>query len=813
VGNENNAADYSKIYFLQNGNRYSSIFDAYFTRLARQAILNGAGIVQLFKKQAEDTKVNGEFFVDSQHTMSKISCRTGDALSLFNPMGIVSGFGNFVSSALGQVVSTLKNGVGFVVGLVVPKSSDTEAPTVPPQEPPQDNSPLADTSDDISPDTEAATGADENLISTNTPVVAPPAPTSILPPRPVATTAATTSAAGTTQATTTATSSSTLVYAGGGGGSASIQNHAPVDDIAEDNPDEKSTSTAANSTSTEEMATSTDSFATSTEETATTTLDNATSTATTTDFAPPATDHVLISEILFDAEGPDTGKEFIELYNPADTSKNLTGYKLKYTTGNSTTTQTLAAVRAATSTEQPIIPARGFLLFGFGEYDSQNYGGITGDISRSASLPNGENAHGDPQKIDLGLYNETNAKIDASSYDKTSTPAPGYSLERMAWDGSVCISASSENEFLGNGCATGENQFESRQTPRPQNSLSLPEPREKPTTPATADGSAMAIYDPPTLSVNFSWAPSADATGGTSTILYALYDTSTSSPVLVSTTTTTTSSIPISQTGRVYSFGLTAKDRDGFSSATSSIDIEIPGLPPTEPENFTAIFDDIGIKLNLSWSSSTDSDSSNSEITYEINVSTSTELSSSTWASVDKSLSTQVDVSLGNSYVLGVRARDTEGNYSEVNILNWSFPTGFNPNLLTATSSNGNFTFVPRAGGVVGQITVTDTGGIYGACGNSQSRVQINGHSYPRTSIEGGSPKQYIYKIASSTENIYAGVPMTISWQGYFTYEPSYTQTQSWFNFGDQNIPNLMYQNYQRCQMPIATTTATLLGQ
>lgn len=806
------AAEGSEKYFLKNAPSYFPILDAYFTRLSRQIVLNGAGIVELFKRKAPENKENSEYLVDDRHTMAKIACQTGDTLSLFTPMGIVSGIGNVLTSVLGQIVSTLKSGAGFVVGLIAPKN-DSPAATAPPQEPDQNNDlPSVDTADDLSvetdafPDTSHLAPANQNPTSTLQ-APAPPIPA----PSAISTTTATTTPliAMTTLkikvATTTATSSPIVYFGGGGGGGASAQNQSPLDDIAEESPNETATSTTSNSTSTQEVATTTDTLATSTEESATSTE------ATTTTFAPPAADHVLISEILFDADGSDSGKEFIELYNPANESKDLTGYRLRYVVENSTTTHSLVTVQSTTSSEQSIIPAHGFLLFGFGGYDPQNYEGKIADIVRSASLPNGEDADGNPQKINLGLYNETNAKIDVFSYDKISIPAPGYSLERMAWDGSACISAVDANEFSGNGCATNENYFESRQTPYPQNSSSLPEPREKPTTPMAPDGANIAVYDSMNSVINLAWVPSSDVLSSTSTIIYKLYDTSTSSPTLLLTTTAVTSSLG-AQPGQIFKLGLVAEDKDGLSSATSSIDMEIATLAPAKPKNFAIVFDDVGIKLNLSWASSTDPDSLDAELTYEINVSTSTELASSSWTGVDNSLSTQVGVSTGNSYTLGVRAKDAQGNYSEANILNWSFPSNFNPNRLTATSSDGNFIFIPRASGSVGQITIMDDGGIYGACGNNQSRVLINGHSYSLTSKTSTSPKQYIYAIASSTESLSAGTPIIISWQGYFAYEPSITQTQDWFNFGRQEIINLMLTNYQKCQMPIATTTATLVG-
>jgi hypothetical protein len=869
--------------------------------------------------------------------MAKISCGTGDTLSLFNPMGIVSGIGNVLSSVFGQALSTLKNGIGFVVGLIVPKSPVPGTPV----NPTENNPPLADASDEIALVDEADADAYPVPLITST-VPAALATTTIprVPPKtaPAPSTATTPKVLGV--ATTTAMSSP---ITSSDGGNTPARNLA-VDDVVEETPDE---------------------------------AQNSTSTASSTPPLSSDANHVLISEILFDAEGADAGKEFIELYNPTEGAIALVGYSLKYIAGTSTTAHSLAALRAATTTEQSVIPARGFLLLGFGGYQSENYEGINADVLRSASLPNGEDIHGNPVKIKVGFINETGLEIDSLVYDKNSITAPGKSLERLAWS-DACVPAKSENEFLGNGCASGGTQFEIRQIPRPQNSASMPEPREKPTTPSGPGGAVQAIYSSSTLTIDINWIPSRDSQNSTSGITYMLYDLSSSAPVLISTTTNATSSFG-AQPGKTYDLGLIAEDRDGLSSATTTFSVFVsdfldkvyfyldpkapsstpsylldlrysrrpivpvsdgivgyqalvfylnrepnpqnssmgylegyalkdmsgvvalsgaspgvlafsynpayssgfggglnnstfvlpeedgrltvnPGIQsatsndyitfayynhanygstiygaqfvlvatdarkiylgeapveiaPSTPSNLDLNFDSTSLQLKMSWASSTDPDSADLNITYEINVSTSTELASSAWQSVGKNLGAVISLAFGNQYLVGLRAKDDYGNYSEIASSSWSFPADFQPiaPILTVESTDGSFTFTPGANSTIQKIIITDANGIYGACGNNQSKVSINGHNYPLSSTAGTTPEQYIYEIVPDAENIYVGAPIAISWQGSYWWGNGITGLWPiWVNFGNQGF--VQFQNYQSCQLPIATSTATLVG-
>ena len=793
-----------KEYLLRYRAEYFSILDSYFYRLSKQAVLNGAGLVALFKRQAEDAKFNQEFFVDDRHTLAKIACETGDLASRFNAMGLISYIGQSVGSAMGQAANTAGSLWNYLVGLF---KKATPQPT--------EIANTKETNPPIAPNTKNSAASNTN------PSTPPPLP---LPPKrttPKATTTLPATPTSTIPIISTSTKTKSIKLAvgtpplppppnptqgstGGGGGSVGIQ---PV-------------------TAPIEPATSTDPQP----------------------ALPSTSNNVLISEVFFNADGSDAGKEFIELYNPTDSAKDLDGYSLKYVVENSTTTHSLATIRATTS-EISIIPARGFLLFGFGGYNPQNYGDKVADITRTASIPNGEDIHNTPQKIELSFFDETKQKIDSVIYDKNSIAAPGESLERLAFDG-ACRSATGSGEFIGNGCSTGEKQFESKNVPRPQNSASFPEPRQAPTAPTPLEGaSSVANYFPDTLKINFTWKDSFDFSGTSQGITYALFDTSSSTPLLISTSTATSTEINIGEVGRAYTHSLVAEDRDGMPSATTSVSTEVPGFadkiffyrdprasstsqnmllelrysnrqfiprilsnglgwrgllfyldrvpnsqngtllfgrnyapqnndgvisvttrgpalfglspenskgfgpglynfsfllpeedgrlvlgatlpsgatstdyatvayydtintggiafpagendfgliatdarkiifsetppeqtPPTKPEAFSVNFDDSLSKLNLSWSTSTDADSPDSEITYETNFSTSTEFSSSTWVSSEKNILASVSVVFGNNYLLGVRAKDDFGNASEANTLSWSFPADSRP--------------------------------------------------------------------------------------------------------------------------------------
>jgi hypothetical protein len=303
----------------------------------------------------------------------------------------------------------------------------------------------------------------------------------------------------------------------------------------------------------------------------TTTPQNATSTNETTPISTSLSD-VLISEIFFNASGTDAGKEFIELYNPNSQSAELSGWSLKYTRSDSTSTISLASFKAVSHSEDvATIPARGFLLIGLNSYESAHYGKIA-DVVRTTSLPNG-GAGEESLVFTVSLTNASGTVVDSMNYSASSIGVDGESLERKAKSDNGCVSASGGGEFLGNGCeATSIDAFERKTRPTPQNSSSLPEPRAVPRLSDTT-----VSYSSSSVSLSFGWSESSDSSGATSTILYEVRYSDTGE-VFATTTGATSLEKGISEIGRDFSFTLRAVDRDGLNSATTSLSVLAPSF-------------------------------------------------------------------------------------------------------------------------------------------------------------------------------------------------------------------------------------------
>lgn len=76
-------------------------------------------------------------------------------------------------------------------------------------------------------------------------------------------------------------------------------------------------------------------------------------------------DNLLISEVFFDPEGRDTGKEWIEIYNPTDKSVDITGWDIKYKSGVKTILDSYTI-----SAKETIVIAQDAAMF-FEEYGFQ----------------------------------------------------------------------------------------------------------------------------------------------------------------------------------------------------------------------------------------------------------------------------------------------------------------------------------------------------------------------------------------------------------------------------------------------------------
>lgn len=96
---------------------------------------------------------------------------------------------------------------------------------------------------------------------------------------------------------------------------------------------------------------------------------------------------------------------------------------------------------------------------------------------------------------------------------------------------------------------------------------------------------------------------------------------------------------------------------------------------PSTPLNLAANFDEGNAVVLLSWASSTDADTLNNSIMYEIAYTTSTDLSAAGWGSVGALLSTSLDLNFGTTYLIGVRAKDDFGNVSSSTEISYAVPT------------------------------------------------------------------------------------------------------------------------------------------
>ena len=100
--------------------------------------------------------------------------------------------------------------------------------------------------------------------------------------------------------------------------------------------------------------------------------------------------------------------------------------------------------------------------------------------------------------------------------------------------------------------------------------------------------------------------------------------------------------------------------------------------PLTLPGNITEDFNALTMQLTPSWSTSTDPDWPGNPLQYQMNYSTSTELSADGWGATGP-----IPVVVGGSYLIGIRAVDDYGDVSAPATATWSFPAGFTPYLLS----------------------------------------------------------------------------------------------------------------------------------
>lgn len=183
---------------------------------------------------------------------------------------------------------------------------------------------------------------------------------------------------------------------------------------------------------------------------------------------PSAPTKILISEVLFDADGSDDGKEFIELYNPNDQSIDLSAWSIQHQSASGSLTK--KNFEAGNS-----IAAKSFFLIWLGSDPRADLAWASGSLNNtSATIYLVDNQ---------SLISTTSpVSMDAVNYDTANLSGfvAGQSLERKAFQDGSCAIPWDSGEYLGNGCDGDSSDFELRAAPNPQNRQSLPEPRPAP---------------------------------------------------------------------------------------------------------------------------------------------------------------------------------------------------------------------------------------------------------------------------------------------------------------------------------------------
>jgi len=134
-----------------------------------------------------------------------------------------------------------------------------------------------------------------------------------------------------------------------------------------------------------------------------------------------------------------------------------------------------------------------------------------------------------------------------------------------------------------------------------------------------------------------------------------------------------------------------------------------PQSAPTPPPITALDFDELNLTLRASWASSTDADTLDKLIKYEFNYASSAdgpaELSEDSWQEVGEN-TFLINLEFPKSYAIGVRGKDDFDNYSEPTVVNWDFPDGFNPLVLSEAVISATQNFALDFGGNVAAVTV-----------------------------------------------------------------------------------------------------------
>ncbi|MEK7635678.1 MAG: hypothetical protein AAB405_01150 [Patescibacteria group bacterium] len=586
-----------KIYSLLNEKKYYPILSAYFSRLSRQAVSNGAGVIEFFRNEIASKKeypshlITYDFSILNYFEIPVISV-AGESIKIVNAasslLGQISSVISGVSSSIGGFFSNIlslddfnnsnnSNNANFNIDSNVANNSNSF----------NSNSDILEI---IINDTamQLHSGADSNesvvfdvlalnitdsFISQNNKLAQLAqirAQLNEIQDRAEYLNQQIQSLAA--QSSNANPSPVIFAFGGGGGGGTPV-----ILSTSENNTSSENNASTEDRQSDDQQQIPQDiqDF----QQNSTSTDQNASSTATSTIIV-PLLNHLVISEIQIFGDKADD--EFIEIYNSTSEIISLDNYSIQYLSGLATSTEKIGNTKKNFKNNAQIAPYGFYLL-------AQNDGVFASqaDMTYSFSLSGNESGASvfliksnspissldDSDIVDYISYGE----VSLVGVSTSTMPLASQSLERKSWQDNQCVTASSNNKFAGNGCDTDDNNFdfEIRQIPHPQNSSSLPEPRNDPTAPQNFN----IQYSSSANELIFNWSESQDYSGSTSILTYKLQEINNFfSSLLFIETTSTNAAIVISEFGRNYEFDILVFDKDGLESATSSANIYVDEL-------------------------------------------------------------------------------------------------------------------------------------------------------------------------------------------------------------------------------------------
>lgn len=633
IQKESNNYKLQKYYSLQNDIEHSKILDSYFSRLAPKAVLYGAGVLELFFKQIPDAQIASEFPTHLvKYDFSRITPPTisivGEGSKLVNATKL------FVSSFL----YVAENGVAIISGFANKRFTRTEqiiTPVVTQSEPnisklnPDNSAKLTPTSPDNKNKSQIANVELPKTLFSKASVVENLITSKIEKTK----------------------ENITNVFVSGG--NSSYGGNSPTVTVSTVN------TTTDTTTTTSTTATSTDSTATSTD-----TNNNSTSSSS-----------LVVSEIQ--VGGADTGDEFIELYNMTTSAVDISSWSIQYMSNGS------ANVLKKNFESGNQISAKGFFLVARDKNASGTDGYIgtkTADMLHRTFSLSGTGSGG---KIFIVKNAETiTGETDSDIIDKLdysfSIPSANQSLERKTLQDNQCLSAQNNGEYLGNSCDTDSNSdFEIRTSPNPQNSQSLSESRSAPTV-----SNFSGVWHSTSSKINLSWDIASNINYTLKEFISNVWNT------IFSITATSSYQKSISELGKDYSFSLQSFDVDGLNSASSTIVVSVPASEkPTAPTDITFSYDSANAELTISWIPSTDADTAENLLTYEMKNNASDWSTPSLINGSDSARKyTAITATDGATYNIELRAKDDTDNYSSSTSASYTTPATVYYNVSATTT-------------------------------------------------------------------------------------------------------------------------------